>query len=206
MLIGRSPVRISFGGGGTDLPSYYEQFGGAVLKRSQVDVPLGFEIQVQRPLRQATGRCDLFHGGVGKPFLRKEFACSIQNFLATKLGDDLLFGSSSRGVHDTDWPVSLVYYEMRQMLYSSEYYAERGMRSFGPRGETRKAVARVPYATKHLRFHSSCNAGRSRRSMHARMSTLSSQRGLEYVRVRFSVISTHRPVGCPGQSSVPGSG
>src|SRR5258708_3277744 len=31
MLIGRSPVRISFGGGGTDLPSYFEQFGGAVL-------------------------------------------------------------------------------------------------------------------------------------------------------------------------------
>lgn len=31
MLIGRSPVRISFAGGGTDLPSYYEQFGGCVL-------------------------------------------------------------------------------------------------------------------------------------------------------------------------------
>lgn len=31
MLIVRSPVRISFGGGGTDLPSFYEQFGGAVL-------------------------------------------------------------------------------------------------------------------------------------------------------------------------------
>jgi D-glycero-alpha-D-manno-heptose-7-phosphate kinase len=31
VLIVRSPVRISFGGGGTDLPSYYEQFGGAVL-------------------------------------------------------------------------------------------------------------------------------------------------------------------------------
>jgi len=27
----RSPVRISFGGGGTDLPAYYEQFGGSVL-------------------------------------------------------------------------------------------------------------------------------------------------------------------------------
>src|SRR5579864_2309511 len=27
----RSPVRISFGGGGTDLPAYYEQYGGAVL-------------------------------------------------------------------------------------------------------------------------------------------------------------------------------
>lgn len=31
MLIVRSPVRISFGGGGTDLPGYYEEFGGAVL-------------------------------------------------------------------------------------------------------------------------------------------------------------------------------
>ena len=31
MLIVRSPVRISFGGGGTDLPAYYERYGGAVL-------------------------------------------------------------------------------------------------------------------------------------------------------------------------------
>lgn len=31
MLIVRSPVRISFGGGGTDLPAYYERFGGGVL-------------------------------------------------------------------------------------------------------------------------------------------------------------------------------
>lgn len=31
MLIVRSPVRISFAGGGTDLPSYYERFGGAVV-------------------------------------------------------------------------------------------------------------------------------------------------------------------------------
>jgi D-glycero-alpha-D-manno-heptose-7-phosphate kinase len=31
VLIARSPVRISFGGGGTDLPGYYELFSGAVL-------------------------------------------------------------------------------------------------------------------------------------------------------------------------------
>jgi D-glycero-alpha-D-manno-heptose-7-phosphate kinase len=31
MLIVRSPVRISFGGGGTDLPAYYGEYGGAVL-------------------------------------------------------------------------------------------------------------------------------------------------------------------------------
>ncbi|OGO50369.1 MAG: hypothetical protein A2148_12395 [Chloroflexi bacterium RBG_16_68_14] len=31
MLLVRAPVRISFAGGGTDLPSYYEQFGGLVV-------------------------------------------------------------------------------------------------------------------------------------------------------------------------------
>jgi D-glycero-alpha-D-manno-heptose-7-phosphate kinase len=31
MLIVRSPLRISFAGGGTDLPSYFETYGGAVL-------------------------------------------------------------------------------------------------------------------------------------------------------------------------------
>lgn len=34
MVIVRSPVRISFGGGGTDLPSYYKRYGGAVLSAS----------------------------------------------------------------------------------------------------------------------------------------------------------------------------
>jgi D-glycero-alpha-D-manno-heptose-7-phosphate kinase len=34
MLIVRSPVRISFAGGGTDLPTFYEQFGGSVLSAS----------------------------------------------------------------------------------------------------------------------------------------------------------------------------
>ena len=28
MIIVRSPLRISLGGGGTDLPSYYTKFGG----------------------------------------------------------------------------------------------------------------------------------------------------------------------------------
>jgi D-glycero-alpha-D-manno-heptose-7-phosphate kinase len=31
MLISRAPVRISFGGGGTDLPSFYNKFGGLVI-------------------------------------------------------------------------------------------------------------------------------------------------------------------------------
>ena len=31
MIISRTPLRISIGGGGTDLPSYYHQFGGFVI-------------------------------------------------------------------------------------------------------------------------------------------------------------------------------
>ena len=31
MIITRTPLRITLGGGGTDLPSYYERFGGLVI-------------------------------------------------------------------------------------------------------------------------------------------------------------------------------
>mgnify|MGYP000648647738 FL=1 len=31
MIITRAPVRISFGGGGTDMPGFYEKHGGAVV-------------------------------------------------------------------------------------------------------------------------------------------------------------------------------
>jgi D-glycero-alpha-D-manno-heptose-7-phosphate kinase len=34
MLIARAPVRISFAGGGTDMPSYYKQHGGLVISTS----------------------------------------------------------------------------------------------------------------------------------------------------------------------------
>src|SRR5260370_29586751 len=31
MIIARSPLRISLGGGGTDLPSYYREYGGFLI-------------------------------------------------------------------------------------------------------------------------------------------------------------------------------
>ena len=31
MIIARSPLRVTLGGGGTDLPSYYESFGGFLI-------------------------------------------------------------------------------------------------------------------------------------------------------------------------------
>ena len=34
MIISRTPFRISFFGGGTDFPKWYEKYGGAVLSTS----------------------------------------------------------------------------------------------------------------------------------------------------------------------------
>ena len=34
MILSRAPVRLSMGGGGTDLPSYYKEFGGFLLATS----------------------------------------------------------------------------------------------------------------------------------------------------------------------------
>ena len=34
MILGMSPVRISFAGGGTDIPEYYEEYGGGVVASS----------------------------------------------------------------------------------------------------------------------------------------------------------------------------
>ena len=31
MIVSRTPLRITLGGGGTDLPSYYEKFGGFIF-------------------------------------------------------------------------------------------------------------------------------------------------------------------------------
>src|SRR5438105_4835285 len=31
MLITRSPLRVTFGGGGTDLPSYYQRYSGFII-------------------------------------------------------------------------------------------------------------------------------------------------------------------------------
>jgi len=34
MIVSRTPLRMSFVGGGSDLPSYYRKKGGAVLNKS----------------------------------------------------------------------------------------------------------------------------------------------------------------------------
>ena len=49
MIIARSPLRISLGGGGTDLPSYYEEFGGFVLAAA---IDKYIYVSVNRPFEE----------------------------------------------------------------------------------------------------------------------------------------------------------
>lgn len=44
MIIARAPLRLSFGGGGTDLPAYYERFGGLVVS-SAIDAACHVQLE-----------------------------------------------------------------------------------------------------------------------------------------------------------------
>jgi D-glycero-alpha-D-manno-heptose-7-phosphate kinase len=111
MLIVRSPVRISFGGGGTDLPSYYERFGGAVLstainkhfytvleKRGDGKIQI-----ISADLRtvetwQDIARMDVRGNALEIPLaVLKEFGCdvSVNLFLASEIPPGTGLGSSA---------------------------------------------------------------------------------------------------------------
>ena len=111
MLIVRSPVRISFGGGGTDLPSYYERFGGAVLsaainkhfytvlqKRGDGKIQI-----ISADLRtmetwQNIARMDIRGNALEIPLaVLKEFGCevSVNLFLASEIPPGTGLGSSA---------------------------------------------------------------------------------------------------------------
>ena len=111
MLIVRSPVRISFGGGGTDLPSYYERFGGAVIsaainkhfytvlaKRGDGKIQI-----ISADLRtvetwQDIARMDIRGSALEIPLaVIKEFGCdvSVNLFLASEIPPGTGLGSSA---------------------------------------------------------------------------------------------------------------
>jgi len=111
MLIVRSPVRISFGGGGTDLPSYYERFGGAVVsvainkhfytvleKRNDGKIQI-----ISADLRtvetwQDIARMEVRGNALEIPLaVLKEFACdvSVNLFLASEIPPGTGLGSSA---------------------------------------------------------------------------------------------------------------
>jgi D-glycero-alpha-D-manno-heptose-7-phosphate kinase len=111
MLIVRSPVRISFGGGGTDLPAYYEQFGGAVLSTSinkyfytilrkrndgKIQV-ISSDLRVMETWRDIS-RMDVKRSGLEIPLaVIKDLACdlSVDLFLASEIIAGTGLGSSA---------------------------------------------------------------------------------------------------------------
>jgi D-glycero-alpha-D-manno-heptose-7-phosphate kinase len=111
VLIVRSPVRISFGGGGTDLPSYYEKFGGAVLSAAinkhfytVLEQRSDDKIQIiSADLRtvetwQDIARMDVRGNALEIPLaVLKEFGCdvSVNLFLASEIPPGTGLGSSA---------------------------------------------------------------------------------------------------------------
>lgn len=111
MLIVRSPVRISFGGGGTDLPSYYEKFGGTVLSAAinkhfytVLEQRSDGKIQIiSADLRtvetwQDIARMDVRGNALEIPLaVLKEFGCdvSVNLFLASEIPPGTGLGSSA---------------------------------------------------------------------------------------------------------------
>jgi D-glycero-alpha-D-manno-heptose-7-phosphate kinase len=111
MLIVRSPVRVSFGGGGTDLPAYYEKFGGAVLSTSinkyfytvlqkradgKVQV-ISSDLRVMETWRDIS-RMDMTRSELAIPLaVIKELGCdiSVDLFLASEIVAGTGLGSSA---------------------------------------------------------------------------------------------------------------
>jgi D-glycero-alpha-D-manno-heptose-7-phosphate kinase len=111
MLIVRSPVRISFAGGGTDLPAYYECFGGAVLstainkyfytilgKRSDGRIQvISSDLRVFETWRNIAAM-DIQGSGLEIPLaVLKELGCdiSVDLFLASEIPPGTGLGSSA---------------------------------------------------------------------------------------------------------------
>jgi D-glycero-alpha-D-manno-heptose-7-phosphate kinase len=111
VLIVRSPVRISFAGGGTDLPAYYEQFGGAVLstainkyfytilaKRTDGRVQvISSDLRVFETWQNIAGM-DLQGSGLAIPLaVLKDLKCeiSVNLFLASEIPPGTGLGSSA---------------------------------------------------------------------------------------------------------------
>jgi D-glycero-alpha-D-manno-heptose-7-phosphate kinase len=111
MLIVRSPARISFGGGGSDLPAYYERFGGAVLstsinkyfytilqKRADEKIQvISSDLRVMETWRDIS-RMDMRNSELAIPLaVIKELGCnlSVDLFLASEIPAGTGLGSSA---------------------------------------------------------------------------------------------------------------
>jgi len=110
MLIARAPVRVSFAGGGTDLPSYYERHGGLVVSAAIdkyfyvfMTVNKGDTIQImssdyQTFFRQSAGETMIWDGDLALPrAILNHFNVheGLSMFLASQVPPGTGLGSSS---------------------------------------------------------------------------------------------------------------
>jgi D-glycero-alpha-D-manno-heptose-7-phosphate kinase len=110
MLIARAPVRVSFFGGGTDLPEYYNEFGGSVLSASIdkyvyaiLSVNQGHPLQITSSdyrtfYRHPRGQPLLWEGDLSLPravFQHFGIEDGISVFLASEVPPGTGLGSSS---------------------------------------------------------------------------------------------------------------
>lgn len=110
MLIARAPVRISFAGGGTDLPSYYERHGGMVVSAAIdkyfyvfMTVNKGENIQImssdyQTFFRQSAAETMIWDGDLALPrAILSHFNVheGLSMFLASQIPPGTGLGSSS---------------------------------------------------------------------------------------------------------------
>ena len=79
-----------------------------LFQDTQIDLALGFEIEIERTLGDGTGFGDVVHGCAVVAMAGEDLARSFQNARAAKLRDNLFFGGMGRG-HFTDYIVILPY-------------------------------------------------------------------------------------------------
>jgi len=98
MLLGIAPVRISFAGGGTDFPNYYEKFGGCVISTSITKYVYVFMNPRNDDSFQAFSSDFQTHQksisyDILKPKIGTEIAVSVFKHLNFKKGTNLLISS-----------------------------------------------------------------------------------------------------------------
>jgi D-glycero-alpha-D-manno-heptose-7-phosphate kinase len=126
MIITRSPLRISLGGGGTDLPSYYEKFGGFLIAAAidryvyvTVNRPFGAGIRLKYSDIENVDTVEEVHHPILREALRMMNLRTPQIEITTLAEIPSGTGLGSSGSFTTAL-VKALYAHRRRLLHSSE--------------------------------------------------------------------------------------
>jgi D-glycero-alpha-D-manno-heptose-7-phosphate kinase len=126
MIITRSPLRISLGGGGTDLPSYYERFGGFLVAAAidryvyvTVNRPFGAGIRLKYSDIENVDTVDEIRHPILREALRMMHLRTPQIEITTLAEIPSGTGLGSSGSFTTAL-VKALYAHRRRLLHSSE--------------------------------------------------------------------------------------